>query len=69
MRPFRFNIDGHLCRGYAVYSKGGNSSMKVSQYLGGGKGLGFVFTGLGSQWIGVGRSLMKIPKFAETIDK
>lgn len=29
----------------------------------------FVFSGMGSQWPGMGRSLLKIPAFAATIDR
>lgn len=33
------------------------------------KPLWFVFSGMGSQWVGMGKELMQIPIFANAIDK
>lgn len=38
-------------------------------YPGDKRPLWFVFTGMGSQWAGMGRTLMKIPIFATAIQK
>ena len=34
----------------------------------GGSVLGFAFTGQGAQWFGMGRELLSVPKFMESID-
>jgi fatty acid synthase len=38
-------------------------------YPGGKRPVWFVFTGIGSQWPGMGKSLLRIPVFAAAIDK
>ena len=46
-----------------------NYSRETSRMFGLTKPIWFFFSGMGSQWIGMGKSLMAIDKFAESINK
>ncbi|KAL1132198.1 hypothetical protein AAG570_010155, partial [Ranatra chinensis] len=60
----------HLCRGYTIINKEGKSFQDIMPYQGGAKRpIWFVFSGMGSQWPGMGSELLKIPKFANSIKK
>ncbi|XP_046414517.1 fatty acid synthase [Neodiprion fabricii] len=65
-------IPGHLYRGYTILPPRGlpqDSIRDVQHYPGAKRPVWFVFSGMGSQWAGMGEALMKIPAFAKAIDK
>ncbi|KYN01849.1 Fatty acid synthase [Cyphomyrmex costatus] len=64
------DIQGHLYRGYTVIgSKADHSIREVENYLGTARPIWFVFSGMGSQWPGMGIDLMRFPVFAKAIQK
>ncbi|XP_065221123.1 fatty acid synthase-like isoform X2 [Planococcus citri] len=66
---FKYQIGGHLYRGYTLIKK--NKPPKTSKkfFAGENRPIWFVFAGIGSQWTGMGKSLMNIPILAESIRK
>ncbi|XP_065221125.1 fatty acid synthase-like isoform X2 [Planococcus citri] len=66
---FKYQIGGHLYRGFTLIQK--NEPPKTSKkfFAGENRPIWFVFSGMGSQWVGMGKSLMKIPILAESIRK
>ncbi|CAI6352158.1 unnamed protein product [Macrosiphum euphorbiae] len=64
-------IPGHIYRGYTIIKKDckANHSMDLQYYSGESRPVCFVFSGMGSQWTGMGTSLMKLPIFNESILK
>ncbi|KAL1132201.1 hypothetical protein AAG570_010158 [Ranatra chinensis] len=58
---FQESIHKHVYRGYYYMFQNYSSGVK--------RPIWFVFSGMGSQWPGMGSSLMKIPMFARTIEK
>ncbi|XP_077296456.1 fatty acid synthase-like [Arctopsyche grandis] len=66
------NISGHVVRGYTLL-RAKDDNMKVSreiQYFPGVKRpIWFVFSGMGSQWAGMGSKLIRIPVFAAAIER
>ncbi|XP_076226839.1 fatty acid synthase [Nomia melanderi] len=65
------NIAGHLSRGYTIVgSKVSKEPLReIKEYSGIKRPIWFVFSGMGSQWPGMGESLMKFPIFAKAIQK
>ncbi|KZC12654.1 Fatty acid synthase [Dufourea novaeangliae] len=65
------NIAGHTFRGYTVV--GSNVFEKppreIQEFSGMIRPIWFVFSGMGSQWPGMGESLMRFPVFVEAIRK
>ncbi|XP_048505770.1 fatty acid synthase-like [Athalia rosae] len=65
-------IEGHFYRGYTIFPPR-ETPMKnirhVQHFSGSKRSVCFVFSGLGSQWPGMGEALLKIPVFAKTIEK
>lgn len=59
------NITGHNYRGYAVM--GGNK--EVSQITSEKRPIWFVYSGMGSQWSGMGKDLLHIDTFRNSISK
>ncbi|CAG5047036.1 unnamed protein product [Parnassius apollo] len=66
-------INGHLSRGYAILdTKEGETvclDKKVKHFDGLKRPLWFVYSGMGSQWTGMGTQLMQIPRFAATMKR
>ncbi|CAK9800538.1 Fatty acid synthase [Anthophora quadrimaculata] len=65
------NITGHLFRGYTLLgSKTSEKPLReIQEYSGIKRPIWFVFSGMGSQWAGMGEALMKFPIFAKAIQK
>ncbi|XP_076761434.1 fatty acid synthase-like [Xylocopa sonorina] len=65
------NVTGHLYRGYTVV--GSKTAEKppreIKEYSDIKRPLWFIFSGMGSQWVGMGEALMKFPIFAKAIEK
>ncbi|XP_041972222.1 fatty acid synthase-like [Aricia agestis] len=71
---FEKNVPGHLGRGFLILdSKESNVTVKVSEecmyFDKGRRPLWFVYSGMGSQWVGMGKDLMRIPVFAAAIER
>ncbi|XP_059062960.1 fatty acid synthase-like [Achroia grisella] len=67
-------IPGHMCRGYIILDTNEqNETVNVAEsldhYPGINRPLWFVYSGMGSQWAGMGAGLMSIPIFAAAIEK
>lgn len=66
------DIPGHMYRGYTVV--GGSATQdkpirEIQHYPGAKRPIWFVFSGMGSQWPGMGEALLRLPVFAEAIKK
>ncbi|XP_033220326.1 fatty acid synthase-like isoform X2 [Belonocnema kinseyi] len=69
---FEKDIPAHLYRGFTVLPSRGmpQSTRQEIQFNGGEKKeIWFVFSGMGSQWLGMGEALMRIPIFMEAVRK
>ncbi|XP_065221120.1 fatty acid synthase-like isoform X2 [Planococcus citri] len=66
---FKYQIGGHLYRGYTVLQKNKPQNTSTKFFAGEKRPIWFVFAGMGSQWTGMGKSLMEIPILAESIRK
>ncbi|XP_041972496.1 fatty acid synthase-like [Aricia agestis] len=67
-------VTGHLGRGFVILdTKENNNTVSLSEecaYFDQGKRpLWFVYSGMGSQWVGMGKDLMRIPVFAAAMEK
>ncbi|KAL6436122.1 hypothetical protein ACFW04_005722 [Cataglyphis niger] len=65
------DIQGHPYRGYAIIeSKASIKMMKeIQHYSGKRKPICFIFSGIGSQWPGMGQALLQFPTFYKTVKK
>ncbi|XP_070149856.1 fatty acid synthase [Polyergus mexicanus] len=65
------DIQGHLYRGYTIIGSktAEQPTRKIENYLGTARPIWFVFSGMGSQWPGMGIDLMRFPVFAKAIQK
>lgn len=61
------NIPGHDYRGYEIY--GGRNIRQVQDVNNESKPIWYVFSGMGSQWAGMGRELLVIKPFRDTLYK
>ncbi|XP_065210550.1 fatty acid synthase-like [Planococcus citri] len=66
---FSENISGHLQRGFIILQENQPPIRSKTLYSGEERPVWFVFSGMGSQWPTMGKSLMNIPAFAESICK
>lgn len=69
-------IQGMVFRGYSIFASGNGSQgppsviKKSVQHYGGVKRpVVWVFSGMGSQWVGMGKALMQLPVFAQSIQR
>ncbi|XP_061706817.1 fatty acid synthase-like [Cydia pomonella] len=67
-------VNGHLGRGFAILdtdkeSKTTSLIEKAEYFDGASRPLWFVYSGMGSQWPGMGTQLMRIPIFAAAIER
>ncbi|KAJ8668373.1 hypothetical protein QAD02_010036 [Eretmocerus hayati] len=65
-------INGHMFRGYVLLDQKTESKDQlrvVKPFDEGKKPIWFVFSGVGSQWPGMGEALLKLPMFAESVSK
>jgi fatty acid synthase, animal type len=72
-------IPGHVYRGFSVLhpiqeapkeeDKEEKRLREVAHFSGAKRPIWFVFAGMGSQWCGMGRDLLRLPAFAAAIDR
>ncbi|KAK0096040.1 hypothetical protein PV326_006670, partial [Microctonus aethiopoides] len=66
------DIPGHLYRGYTILENKISSNRRlrnIDHYPGGKRSIWYVFSGMGSQWAGMGTALLHFPVFAKAIQK
>nr|CAD7399917.1 unnamed protein product [Timema cristinae] len=63
------NIINHNYRGYILLPTGETTYTEWKHFNGSFRPLWFVFSGMGSQWVGMGQHLMKLPVLAATLEK
>ncbi|EFN74070.1 Fatty acid synthase [Camponotus floridanus] len=65
------DIQGHLYRGYAIVESKTSIKMirEIHYYSGKKKPICFVFSGIGTQWLGLGQALLRFPIFYKTVEK
>jgi fatty acid synthase len=68
------SLSANIYRGFGVYTNEGTSNaicaQRDIQHFGGLKRpMVWIYSGMGSQWCGMGAGLMKFPTFAESIEK
>ncbi|XP_069699383.1 fatty acid synthase-like [Periplaneta americana] len=63
------NIPGHCYRGYTLLSKEGPKQRSIKFWPGCKRPVWLVFSGLGSQWPCMGRSLLQLPTFTAAVDR
>uniref|UniRef100_A0A2A4JVR3 Ketosynthase family 3 (KS3) domain-containing protein n=1 Tax=Heliothis virescens TaxID=7102 RepID=A0A2A4JVR3_HELVI len=71
---YKVNFPGHTGRGYAVLDTNeDNETISLARsfeiYSGTTRPVCFLYSGMGSQWNGMGRELLRIPLFAAAIEK
>ncbi|KAE8752392.1 hypothetical protein FOCC_FOCC000864, partial [Frankliniella occidentalis] len=63
---YKEDIRGYIYRGYVICPSTGEAPIIAPLEK---KTVWFVYSGMGSQWAGMGSALMKLPVFAETIER
>ncbi|CAG2054466.1 unnamed protein product [Timema podura] len=64
------NFPGHIYRGYTLISPGQDKPIRDIQYYpNAARSSWFIFSGLGSQWPAMGKSLLRLPTFTSAIEK
>ncbi|XP_043468900.1 fatty acid synthase-like [Leptopilina heterotoma] len=69
---FETETPAHLYRGYTLLPPNGlvtNKTRKIQHFQGERKEIWYMFSGMGSQWVGMGEALLQIPVFAKAIEK
>ncbi|XP_043469511.1 fatty acid synthase-like [Leptopilina heterotoma] len=69
---FDTEIPAHLYRGYTLLPPDGlvkNKTREIQFNTGLKREIWYMFSGMGSQWVGMGEALLEIPVFAEAIKK
>ncbi|KAG5869188.1 hypothetical protein JTB14_000254 [Gonioctena quinquepunctata] len=61
----KINVDGHKFRGFTILGKQGTRELERHGME--PRPIWFIYPGVGSQWVGMGRDLMKIEVFRTTI--
>lgn len=67
-----FDIPGHLYRGYIISGNDISPEKRIreiSHYPGAKRPVWFIFSGMGSQWAGMGSALLRLPVFAKAVKK
>ncbi|KAG7203862.1 hypothetical protein KM043_017916 [Ampulex compressa] len=62
-------VPRHIYRGYTIVGSKTTSMKVIQEYSGAKRPIWFVFSGMGSQWPGMGEALMEFPIFAKAIEK
>ncbi|XP_041987847.1 fatty acid synthase [Aricia agestis] len=62
------NIPGHAHRGYRLLTEPAHEEIFEVE-SGAARPVWFVFSGMGSQWSGMGRALMRLPLFARSVER
>ncbi|CAB3220194.1 unnamed protein product [Arctia plantaginis] len=67
------DIQGHVVRGYTLLESTPTTAVsrarEIEYFSGVRRPVWFVYSGMGSQWSGMGKNLMRIPVFAASIEK
>ncbi|XP_065209087.1 fatty acid synthase-like [Planococcus citri] len=66
---FSDDISGHMQRGYIILHKDSPHTKSKTLFSGDKRPVWFILSGMGSQWPTMGKSLMNLPIFAESIRK
>ncbi|XP_065222314.1 fatty acid synthase-like [Planococcus citri] len=66
---FKIPIPSHMYRAYSVLPAGSNPTNDVQVVEGENRPIWFLFSGMGSQWNGMGNGLLDIPSFANAIER
>ncbi|XP_050524470.1 fatty acid synthase-like isoform X2 [Daktulosphaira vitifoliae] len=67
---FSKNMSAHFYRGFTILSQSkSNQNINIKNVTLQKRPIWFVFSGMGSQWLGMGADLMNLPIFAESIRK
>ncbi|KAG5872018.1 hypothetical protein JTB14_036444 [Gonioctena quinquepunctata] len=61
----KINVDGHKFRGFTILGK--QRTRELERHVIEPRPIWFIYPGVGSQWLGMGRDLMKIEVFRTTI--
>ncbi|KAJ0175955.1 hypothetical protein K1T71_008129 [Dendrolimus kikuchii] len=69
-----YDISGHMCRGYTILDTNEKKetvclSQSIEYCLNSIRPIWFVYSGMGSQWAGMGADLMRIPTFSAVVEK
>ncbi|XP_068620644.1 fatty acid synthase-like [Battus philenor] len=66
---YRIETSGHMCRGYAILESNEVLAKSFEYYRGVKPPVFFMYSGMGSQWAGMGKAFMQIPIFSAAIER